>query len=108
MEHIALCVAQLVLGVLASIIGRWCSRRRAFPADIRGVELAGRGRMIAALERFLRRVAQPRPLDQLAALAKSSGAGEGVQRLFMSHPPLEERIAPLRNAYCWGRSPPPH
>lgn len=92
-------VAELVLGVLASIIVMWFSRRREFRADIGGAELAGRGKMIAALERLQRSVAQPHLPDQLAAFGISGGVREGMQRLFMSHPPLEERIAALRNAY---------
>jgi heat shock protein HtpX len=89
-------VAQLVLGILASAIVMWFSRRREFRADRGGAELAGRDRMIAALER-LRAGAQPAQLpDQLAAFGISGGGRSGLARLFMSHPPLEERIEALR------------
>jgi heat shock protein HtpX len=89
-------VAQLVLGILSSAIVMWFSRRREFRADRGGAELAGRDRMIAALER-LRAGAQPAQLpDQLAAFGISGGGRSGLARLFMSHPPLEERIEALR------------
>lgn len=90
-------VAQLVLGILASIIVMWFSRHREFRADAGGARLAGRERMIAALERL--RAARPQPLpDQIAAFGISGAMGTGLRRLFMSHPPLEERIAALRGA----------
>jgi heat shock protein HtpX len=89
-------IAQVVLGILASIIVMWFSRRREFRADAGGARLAGRDNMIAALEQLKK--AQPEPLpDQMAAFGISGGVGRGLVRLFMSHPPLEERIATLRN-----------
>jgi heat shock protein HtpX len=89
-------VLQLVLGILASIILMWFSRRREFRADRGGAQLAGTGNMIAALE-DLKRVHEPLPAQQFAAfgIADGSTAG-GLRRLFMSHPPLDERIAALR------------
>lgn len=91
-------VAQLVLGILASMIVMWFSRRREFRADAGGAELAGRGRMIAALER-LQSAGRPAQLpDQLSAFGISGGFGGGLRRLFMTHPPLEERIAALQRA----------
>ena len=89
-------VLQLVLGILASIILMWFSRRREFRADRGGAQLAGTGNMIAALE-DLKRVHEPLPAQQFAAfgIADGSMAG-GLRRLFMSHPPLDERIAALR------------
>jgi len=88
-------IAQAVLGILASIIVMWFSRRREFRADVGGAKLAGRDNMIAALEQL--RKAQPEPLpDQMAAFGIAGGVGRGLVRLFMSHPPLEERIAALR------------
>jgi heat shock protein HtpX len=88
-------VTQLVLGVLASIIVMWFSRQREFRADAGGARLAGRDRMIAALERL--KIAHDEPLPaQLNAFGISGGEGSGLRRLFMSHPPLEERIAALR------------
>lgn len=89
-------VAELVLGVLASIIVMWFSRQREFRADQGGATLAGRQKMIAALERLKQRMPQPLP-DQLAAFGISGGVGQGLKRLFMSHPPLDERIAALRS-----------
>ncbi len=90
-------VAQLVLGILASMIVMWFSRRREFRADAGGAHLAGREAMIGALERLKQRHAGPLP-DQMAAFGIAGGIGDGLKRLFMSHPPLEERIAALRNA----------
>jgi len=88
-------IAQVVLGILASIMVMWFSRRREFRADAGGARLAGRDNMIAALEQL--RKAQPEPLpDQMAAFGIAGGVGRGLVRLFMSHPPLEERIAALR------------
>jgi heat shock protein HtpX len=91
-------VAEIVLGILASIIVMWFSRQREFRADRGGAKLANRESMIGALER-LRAVANPHPLpEKMAAFGISGGVGGGLRRLFMSHPPLEERIAALRNA----------
>ncbi|MBK9131213.1 MAG: protease HtpX [Gammaproteobacteria bacterium] len=94
-------VAELVLGVLASIIVMWFSRQREFRADQGGATLAGRQKMIAALERLKQRMPQPLP-DQLAAFGISGGIGHGLKRLFMSHPPLEERIAALKSMEVTG------
>src|SRR5712671_1048400 len=88
-------VAQLVLGILASMIVMWFSRRREFRADAGGARLAGRNNMIGALER-LRASHGPALPAQLAAFGIGGGDGRGWQRLFMSHPPIEERIAALR------------
>ncbi|MDZ7621689.1 MAG: protease HtpX [Candidatus Competibacteraceae bacterium] len=88
-------IAQMVLGILASIIVMWFSRQREFRADTGGAKLAGREKMIAALERLAG--ARPEPLpDQLAAFGIAGGLGSGLKRLFMTHPPLEERIAALK------------
>ncbi len=89
-------VAELVLGVLASIIVMWFSRRREFRADAGGASLASREKMIAALERLKQGVNQPHLPDQMAAFGISGGIAHGMKRLFMTHPPLEERIAALR------------
>ena len=89
-------VAQLVLGIFASIIVMWFSRQREFRADAGGAQLAGRQNMIAALQRLQQTVAQPHLPDQMAAFGISGGIGQGLKRLFMTHPPLEERIAALR------------
>lgn len=89
-------IAELVLGVLASIIVMWFSRRREFRADAGGASLAGREKMIAALERLKQGVNQPHLPDQMAAFGISGGIAHGMKRLFMTHPPLEERIDALR------------
>jgi heat shock protein HtpX len=94
-------VAELVLGILASIIVMWFSRQREFRADHGGATLAGRNKMIAALERLQQRMPQPLP-DQLAAFGISGAIGHGLKRLFMSHPPLEERIAALKSMEITG------
>jgi heat shock protein HtpX len=86
-------VAEIVFGILASMIVLWFSRQREFRADAGGARLAGRDSMIAALER-LRAGSEPLP-DGMAAFG-ISGKSKGVMRLFMSHPPIEERIAALR------------
>jgi heat shock protein HtpX len=90
-------IAQILLGILASMVVAWFSRRREFRADEGGAELAGRNKMIAALDRLRRGSQDPLP-DQLAAFGISGGRGEGFKRLFMTHPPLEARISALRNA----------
>jgi len=88
-------VAQLVLGILASIIVMYFSRQREFRADRGGAALAGRPNMIAALERL--NSLHPAPLpEKLAAFGISGGGAGGIKRLFMTHPPLEERIESLR------------
>lgn len=91
-------IAELVLGVLASIIVMWFSRQREFRADAGGARLAGRQKMISALLRLQQNAQQPHLQDQLAAFGIAGGIGHGFRRLFMSHPPLEERIAALRAA----------
>ena len=92
---VTMIVAELVLGVLASIIVMWFSRQREFRADRGGATLAGRQHMIAALERL--NSLHPAPLpEKLAAFGISGGGGGGIKRLFMTHPPLAERIAALR------------
>ena len=95
---IATIVAQIVLGILASTIVMWFSRQREFRADAGGARLAGRDNMISALE-GLRRLHHPSELpESMQAFGISAGQAGGLKRLFMSHPPLEERIAALRNA----------
>ena len=88
-------VAQLVLGILASMIVIWFSRYREFRADAGGAKLEGRDAMIGALERLRQQHPQPLP-EQMAAFGIAGNLGEGLKRLFMTHPPLEERIAALR------------
>jgi heat shock protein HtpX len=91
-------IAEIVLGILASMIVMWFSRQREFRADSGGAHLAGRQKMIAALERLKGSVNQPHLPDQLAAFGINGGLGSGIKRLFMSHPPLDERIAVLKQS----------
>ena len=93
---ITVIVAQLVLGILAGMIVAWFSRKREFRADAGGARLAGASSMIGALE-ALKRVHMPAALpEKMAAFGIRSGTPQGWQKLFMTHPPLEERIAALR------------
>jgi len=90
-------IAELVLGILASIIVMWFSRKREFRADAGGASLAGRQKMISALEALQRQMIPENALpDQLVAFGISSTVGQGIKALFTSHPPLEERIRALK------------
>lgn len=91
-------IAQVVLGILASAIVMWFSRQREYRADAGGAALAGKASMIAALERLQQSVNQPHLPEQLEAFGISGGMGRGFKRLFMSHPPLAERIEALQRA----------
>ncbi len=88
-------LAEIVFGILASMIVMWFSRHREFRADHGGAQLAGRHKMIAALQR-LRQSQEGALPDQLAAFGIKGSMAKGFRRLFMSHPPLEERIAALQ------------
>ena len=91
-------VLEAVFGILASMIVAWFSRHREFRADAGGASLAGRNKMIAALER-LRQQSEPSHLpDQMAAFG-IRGKGGGLMALFASHPPLEQRIEALRQTH---------
>src|SRR5688572_28193629 len=89
-------VAQIVLGILASMIVMWFSRWREFRADAGGAALAGRNKMVSALERLKLNQEQSALPAQISAFGISGKSG--IARLFMSHPPLEERIAALQAA----------
>ena len=91
-------VAQVLLGILASMIVMWFSRWREFRADAGGASLSGRQKMIAALQRLKSASEPPAMPEQLAAFGVSGRTGGGFARLFMSHPPLDERIAALQAA----------
>lgn len=97
-------VAELVLGILASVIVFWFSRRREFRADAGGARLAGRGNMIAALERLRGGLEQEHLPDRIAAFGISGRVGGGIARWFMTHPPIEERIAALQAGGLSGES----
>ena len=90
-------IAQIVFGILASTIVMYFSRRREFKADAGAAELAGSQKMIAALQR-LQSIHQPSKLpEEMAAFGINGGVAEGFKKLFLSHPPLEERIAALQS-----------
>jgi heat shock protein HtpX len=92
--YLASMVAELLLGVIASMVVMWFSRQREFRADAGGAKLAGRHKMISALER-LQQAHMPSKLPgEMAAFG--IGGGRGIARLFMTHPPLAERIDALR------------
>ena len=94
---VATVVAELVLGILASTIVMWFSRRREYRADEAGADLAGKHAMIGALNRL--RAEQELPADMpkaLVAFGINGGLKDGLAALFMSHPPLEDRIAALQ------------
>ena len=93
-------VAQLVLGILATIIVMWFSRWREFRADAGGARLAGTGNMIAALERLKLGLDHEHLPERMAAFGISGNMGHGLTRLFMSHPPLDERIAALKATHA--------
>ena len=90
-------VAQIVLGILASMIVSWYSRRREFRADRGGANLAGTGSMISALQVLKQSHGEPMP-PQMQAFGINTGGTGGFMRLFMSHPPLDERIAALQSS----------
>jgi heat shock protein HtpX len=88
--------AQIVFGILASVVVLWFSRQREFRADAGAAQLAGREKMIAALEKLKKGIQEPLP-DQMAALGiNGKPDGHGWKLLFMSHPPLEDRVAALK------------
>ena len=89
-------IAQIVFGILASIIVLWFSRKREFSADKGGAKLAGTQSMIAALEKLKKGVGQPLP-DQMSAFGiNGKPSKHGLKLLFMSHPPLDDRIEALK------------
>lgn len=91
-------VLQFVLGLLATMVVMAFSRWREFRADAAGARLAGRNDMIAALERLKLNHGESTLPKAMAAFGISGPLAQGFQRLFMSHPPLDERIAALRSA----------
>jgi len=97
-------VLDMVFGLFASMIAMWFSRHREFRADVGGATLAGRDKMVRALERLAQTYGHSTLPRQVQAFGISGGAGHGLRRLLMSHPPLEERIAALRNAPLDGSS----
>jgi heat shock protein HtpX len=94
--YISMIIAELLLGILASIIVMWFSRQREFRADAGGAALAGRAKMIAALER-LQKNQKPSVLPTQMAAFGISGNKSNFSKLFSTHPSLDERITALRN-----------
>lgn len=95
--YVATIFAELVLGFLASSIVMWFSRKREFRADEAGARLAGTGAMISALQHLRSEQGLPVHMpNTLTAFGINGGIKQGMARLFMSHPPLEERIDALR------------
>lgn len=91
-------LAEIILAILASIIVFWFSRRREFRADEQGAKLGSRLGMVQALERLKTDAQQPSPMpDSMKAFGITGGKIEGWRKLFMTHPPLDERIAALQN-----------
>ena len=95
--YVIVFVLDMVFGLFASMIAMWFSRHREFRADAGGATLAGRDKMVAALQRLSSMHGESTLPKQVAAFGISGGVGSGVKRLLMSHPPLEERIEALRN-----------
>ncbi len=95
---VATMITEVLLGIVASMIVAWFSRRREFRADVGGASLAGREKMIGALQR-LKQAYEPATLPEgLQAFGISGGGHGGLKALFLSHPPLDDRIAALRAA----------
>lgn len=92
-------VAQIVLGILATAIVMWFSRKREFKADIAGAQLGSQAGMVAALRRLKVESGVPDQMpESLNAFGISRGKVQGLKSFFMSHPPLDDRIAALENA----------
>lgn len=96
--YVVVFALDMVFGIFASMIAMWFSRHREFRADVGGATLAGRDKMIRALERLAQNQGVSTLPKQVAAFGISGGQGGGLRRLLMSHPPLDERIAALRDA----------
>ncbi len=91
-------IAEVILGILASTIVAWFSRRREFRADDMGAKLAGSAAMIGALQRLKAEQNLPADMpDQLVAFGIAGGLKQGLASLFASHPPLDDRIDALRH-----------
>jgi heat shock protein HtpX len=88
-------IAEIVIGILASMVVRWFSRHREFRADAGGARLAGRQSMIAALQRLQGDTRDALP-GELVAFGINSSSRRRLARFFMSHPPIEERIRALQ------------
>jgi heat shock protein HtpX len=98
MYWVIVMVLDLVFGLLASMVAMWFSRHREFRADAGGAYLATREKMIAALERLAQNHGQSTLPTAIKAFGISGAVAHGFKRLFMTHPPLAERIQALREA----------
>lgn len=101
---ISVMIAQIVLTILASIVVMWFSRRREFRADEAGAQLAGTGAMISALEKLKVEYDMPSDMGEtFTAFGLKNGRTGSFQEkfgsLFLSHPPLDQRIEALRNRF---------
>jgi len=91
-------VAEIIFGILASVIVLWFSRQREYRADAGGAKLAGTGSMIAALESLQRSIYEPLPEQMKAFGIAGKPSTHGLKLLFMTHPPLEDRIEALKRS----------
>ena len=97
--YIVTFIAEMILGILASMIVFWFSRRREYRADQAGARLAGSGAMIAALQKLQMETQGHNEMpDTLVAFGISGVSKSSLAKAFMTHPPLEERIAALKAA----------
>jgi heat shock protein HtpX len=96
--YIVVFILDMVFGLFASFITAWFSRQREFRADAGGASLAGKEKMIAALQRLAQNHGQSSLPTQIAAFGISGGLKSGIGALMMTHPPLEVRIDALRNS----------
>ena len=94
---VSVIVAQIVLGILASTIVMWVSRRREFRADAGSAQINGSQPMIRALARLEKGAPAELP-EAMRAFGISGDRAGGFKKLFMSHPPISERIAALQSA----------
>lgn len=98
--YIATFIAEMILGILASTIVFWFSRRREYRADIAGAELVSPTAMISALARLKSAYDKPSDMpDELVAFGIGGELKKNLGGLFMTHPPLDQRIAALQSAY---------
>jgi heat shock protein HtpX len=102
--YVIVFVLDMVFGLFASMIAMWFSRHREFRADAGGASLAGRDKMVRALERLAQTYGHSTLPRQVQAFGISGGVSHGLRQLLMSHPPMDERIAALRNAKLDGGS----
>ena len=95
-------IAEIILGILASMIVMWFSRQREYRADAGGANLAGTHKMIAALKKLQSNHGNSELPDQLTTFGISGFRRSKLGALFLSHPPLEQRIQALENSMRGG------